>query len=159
MMMDEQKSVDGHLRFAPLVLRLSVAAVLIYSGIHQISPMLESQSTELVAADAAGVSMDWSWTTVLGLAQCAVGGLWILGWFTRLVSLTVMGAIGYAGYASMVAPESETLSFVAQTFQSNQSEMLLLGAVCASLLISGAGCLGLDCRKAKRGQELIDPTA
>ncbi|NOT00995.1 MAG: hypothetical protein HOP29_10240 [Phycisphaerales bacterium] len=137
---------DRMLRIAPLVLRLGIAAVLLTGGVRQISRMFGADTGESVLADNAGLSISARWESVLGIAQAAVGGLLVLGLFTRLVSAAVIAGAGYGTYTLITASNAETMTPIAQALDGSGGAMLLLAAACASLLFSGAGCLGLDCR-------------
>ncbi len=164
---------DRLLRLAPLVLRSGVAAILIYNGFGQLSGLFGAETGQSLLADAQGISLTANWETVLGGAQMAVGGLLVLGFFTRLTSLVVLSGVGYCVYAGMAgaAPDvvsataQEAISQVApvapaavelasdrsvglatQLFQSSGATILLLAAACASLFVSGAGCFSLDTR-------------
>lgn len=140
------------LRAAPLILRLGMAGVLIYGGWEQLSQTFAGETGETLSADAQGVAILANWNSVIGGGQCFVGLFLLLGLLTRAVSLAVVGGVGYAAYAATNAIEGETANIAVQSFDASPGAMLLLAAGCASLLISGAGCLGLDCRgKSKSG--------
>jgi uncharacterized membrane protein YphA (DoxX/SURF4 family) len=148
--MDDVMKTSPLAKLAPLVLRLGLAAVLVHSGWNQISPAFGGETGETVAADAQGVAVAANWSSVIGGGQCLVGGLLLIGFFTRLVSLAVVGGVGYCAYTAMTAVDGESLSAAAQAMDAQGSALWLLAAACASLVVSGAGCLGLDCRgKAK----------
>ena len=82
---------DRLLRAGPLVLRWGLAAILLYNGWNQASPMFGAETGESFLADVQGIELSANWSSVLGIGQLAVGGLLFLGLFTRLVSLAVLG--------------------------------------------------------------------
>lgn len=184
--MNEKTSSDTLLRAAPLVLRLGVAAVLIYNGVNQTMTMFGAETGESFLANAQGVELAANWASLLGVGQLAVGGLLVVGFFTRLTSLAVLGAVGYcvlvgsgiippaAGESvdlaaqgavnlasqDATAPASEAaVNLATQLFQTSGASLLLLAAACGSLLVSGAGCLGLDTRHSRRLRQSETATA
>ncbi len=148
--MNEKTTSDWPLRSAPLVLRLGLAAILIYGGAQQVMPVFDTESAQSVSADTAGVALAADWSSVIGAAECGIGGLFLLGFLTRLTALGVLGGVGYSAYSAFTSAGEETLQFAAQEFEASRIPLLLLAAACASLLVSGAGCLGFDCRKRKK---------
>ncbi len=138
---------DRTLRLAPFVLRLGLAAILIHSGVSQIAPIFTPESGQSLATDAGGVAIQADWTTVAGVGQCLVGAMFLVGLFTRLTSFAVLGFIGYAAFASAGQADEGTLNAAGQMFTDASVPMLLLAAACGSLLVSGAGCAGLDGRR------------
>ena len=145
--MIEQTSAGRHLYLAPLVLRLGLAGVLAYSGYGQIAPASGEETSQSLTADEEGVALLANWDSVIGAGQLAVGALLLVGFWTRWVSLAVLGTLGYGGYVAMSTAGAESVNQMAQLFDSNRGAILLLGAAFLSLLVSGAGCVGLDCRK------------
>ena len=149
---------DRFLRAGPLVLRWGLAAILLYNGWNQASPMFGAETGESFLADVQGVELSANWGSVLGIGQLAVGGLLFLGLFTRLVSLAVLGGVGYCVYTVLAAAPAESaavatepaVSLATQLFETSGASLLLLAAACASLLLTGAGCIGLDTRRARR---------
>ena len=151
---------DRFLRAGPLVLRWGLAAILLYNGWNQASPMFGAETGESFLADVQGVELSANWGSVLGIGQLAVGGLLFLGLFTRLVSLAVLGGVGYCVYTVLAAAPAEpasaavatepAVSLATQLFETSGASLLLLAAACASLLLTGAGCIGLDTRRARR---------
>ena len=149
---------DRLLRAGPLVLRWGLAAILLYNGWNQASPMFGAETGESFLADVQGVELSANWGSVLGIGQLAVGGLLFLGLFTRLVSLAVLGGGGYCVYTVLAAAPAESaavatepaVSLATQLFETSGASLLLLAAACASLLLTGAGCIGLDTRRARR---------
>ena len=149
------------LRGGPLVLRLGVGAVLIYAGIQSVRGM-SPETGEFFKPDVSGIQLSTHWDTVVGAAEIAVGGLLAIGIFTRLVSLASVSAIGYGAYAAFAGQASAAADAAADgateggtqsvaniagpLFQAQMFPMLLIAAACASLLISGAGCLSFDTR-------------
>lgn len=146
--MNSTMGTDRFLRMAPLVLRLGISAVLLSGGVGQVSRMFGAETGESVLADNTGLAVNARWESVLGIAQVAVGGLLLLGLFTRLVSLAVLGGTGYGIYAllSATGAGADTAIPAAGLVNGSSGAMMLLAAACASLLFSGAGCMGLDCR-------------
>ncbi len=151
--MNKKDPSDSLLRLAPLVLRLGLAAILIYGGVQQVLPVFSPESDQSMSADTAGVALSANWTTVVGAAECGVGGLLVLGLLTRLTSLGVLAAVGYSAYTATASAGAETVQYAAQMFDTSRAPMLLLAVACASLLVSGAGCLGVDCRKRKKAAD------
>ncbi len=150
--MNELTLSDRLLRVSPLVLRLGLAAVLIQAGIDQVAPLLGGESGETLAANVEGVELAANWNSVMGAGACVVGAMLLLGFLTRLASLGVLGAIGYGAYesySSVAGVEGETISQAASVFEAGQVPLMLLAAGCASLLVSGAGCIGFDSRAAR----------
>ena len=175
--MNERTSSDRLLRAAPLVLRWGIAAVLIYNGVNQAMAMFGAETGESFLANGQGVELTANWASVLGIGQLAVGGLLFVGLFTRLTSLGVLGLVSYCvlvGSGAMAPASAETaelaaqgamdlasqsatsptgesaMSLATQLFQTSGASLLLLAAACGSLLVSGAGCLGLDTRHHRR---------
>lgn len=157
--MIEQSSTGRHLYLAPLVLRLGLAAILAYSGYGQIAQVCGEESSQSITADEAGVAVLANWDSVVGAAELGIGALLLVGFWTRLVSVAVLGTLGYAGYVAMSTAGADTVSRVAQLFDSNRGAIMLLGAAFASLLVSGAGCVGLDCRKRRLREKNDMPAA
>ena len=145
------------LAIAPLVLRLGVAAILIQSGLTQVMPFANAETGQTLLADAQGVEMTANWETIIGAVAMGVGALFAIGMLIRATALGTLAAVGYCVYAGtngaiVELPAAETFSgqaasLAAQTFETTGPALLLLGAAAASLLVSGAGCLGFDCRK------------
>ncbi|MEE9293874.1 MAG: DoxX family protein [Phycisphaerae bacterium] len=148
--MNEKSPSDRHLRLAPLVLRLGLAAVLLHSGIGQVAPIFGEETGQSLSADGQGVALTANWNTVMGAAQLGIGTFLLAGFWTRWIALGVLGALGYGGFVALSTAGAETVSQVAQLFETNRGAILLLAAACASLLVSGAGCLGFDCRNRRR---------
>ena len=156
--MNNTMSSDRLLRIAPLVLRWGVAAILIYNGLQQVTGMFGAERGESFLADIRGVELTANWESIVGAGQLAVGGLLAIGLLTRLTSLAVLGLAGYCVFAATGSAEvetttaaaQETVGFAAQLFQTNGASLMMLAAVCGSLLVSGAGCLALDTRRGRR---------
>lgn len=147
--MNELTLSDRLLRVSPLVLRLGLAAILIHGGIEQIAPMLSGESGETLSASPDGVVVSANWTRVVGAGACVVGGLLLVGFLTRLTSMGVLGAIGYGAYESYASAGGEVINQAAEMFNASQVPLMLLAVGCASLLVSGAGCVGFDSRAAR----------
>jgi len=175
--MNERTSSDRLLRAAPLVLRWGIAAVLIYNGANQAMAMFGAETGESFLANAQGVELTANWASVLGVGQLAVGGLLFVGLFTRLTSLAVLvlvsycvlvgsgimapagseaadlavqGAANLAEQGAINLTSQDATNLATQLFQTSGASLLLLAAACGSLLVSGAGCLGLDTRHHRR---------
>ncbi len=158
--MNESTASNRLMRIAPLVLRLGIAAILIRGGWEQVAPSFSGETGETLSTDTEGVDVSANWNTLMGVASCGVGGLLAVGFLTRIVSLAVVGGVGYGAYeaCTSVSVDGETLNTAAQTFEASSGALLLLAAACASLLISGAGCLALDTRhRHRRAQSGANP--
>lgn len=153
--MNQATGSDRLLRMAPLVLRWSLAAILINSGVRQVMPLFGGETGQTIAASTNGVDISANWSNILGAGETLVGLSLVVGFLTRLTSLAVLSGIGYAGYSSCVNAGGETLSTAAQMFQSDRSAMLLMAAAFGSLLISGAGCVAFDGRKRRRADSAL----
>jgi len=156
---------DRLVRVGPLALRWGLAAILIYNGLNQLSGSFGAESGETFSAHTRGVELSANWSSILGAAQMGVGALLTVGLLTRLTSLAVLAAIGFSAYSAMTgtpppteaatdAASAPALNVAGQIFEANGGPLLLLAAVFASLLFSGAGCVSWDTHRAKRGAKI-----
>jgi uncharacterized membrane protein YphA (DoxX/SURF4 family) len=158
--MNGQGARDRLLKVSPLVLRLGVAAVLAIYGIGEVGNAFGGQTEQHAVVDAAGVDVEAGWGTLLGFGACGLACMLVLGLLTRLASLGALGGIAWwakgafaEAPADTVVETAGTLTETANTMTATAGglgaetlAMLLLAAIAASLLVSGCGCLGLDCR-------------
>ncbi len=157
---------------SPLILRVAVAGILAYSGWQKLTgpqPAITPETPTLTpaevpqAADAAadlnptvnmdatappkeqhpvmelddqGVKLDADWPTALGIGELGVAAVLLIGLLTRLVGAAGVAATGVAAGAHV--------EFLNRIYDANPLAVLLLGAICLSLLVSGSGPMGLD---------------
>jgi uncharacterized membrane protein YphA (DoxX/SURF4 family) len=149
--MNERSVRERLLHVSPLVLRLGVAAALAFHGVQQVNGLVDGAAGQHALADATGVNVSAAWHTVLGIAELCVAGLLTLGLFTRLATLPVLA--GVVLVSPLLAGSTESnISGLGEAGLGEPSSLalMLLAATCLSLLISGCGCLGLDCRLFRR---------
>ncbi len=158
---------------APFILRLAVAGIFVFAGsrtlsvnqptlaevapaaaqqvqgaIDTVNQAVNPQSAEPVEGAAPvsePASTGLTWDQITGYGEWGIGLVLLVGFFTRLlalsgVSLTAISALAANGV--IACPEQ--CSRLVEMYNSNPLAMLLVGAVCLSLLISGSGPLGLD---------------
>ncbi len=144
--MNEQGVRDRLLRVAPLVLRLGVAAVLATYGVQQVGGLVGGQAEQRAVVDAGGISVVAGWDTVLGCGSLGLAALLVVGLLTRLATLGVLGGVAIWARESLFGTGGESANATSAGLGAEHLVMLLLAAICASLLVSGCGCLGLDRR-------------
>ena len=137
---------DRLLRVAPLMLRLGVAAVLAVYGVQEVGGLFGGQADEHAVVNTSGVNVTAGWDTLLGVGALGMAGLLTLGLLTRLATLGVLGGIAVWAKSGLLGSAGDGAAAAPVGLGAEQLVMLLLAAVCASLLVSGCGCLGLDCR-------------
>ncbi len=151
--MNGQGMRDRLLRVSPLVLRLGVAAVLAAYGVQEVGGMFGAQAEQHAVVNAEGVDVSAGWDTLLGVGALGVAGLLTLGLLTRFATLGVLGGIAYWAKGAFAAPAGEATALGTTGLGAEHVAMMLLAAVCASLLVSGCGCLGLDGRLFRRRKD------
>ena len=105
----------------------------------------EPNGADPVILDDEGLKVDANWFTVLGIGEIAFAVALFVGLLTRFVALGGVTAVAYGAWASMPhADDVQALNFVQRIYESNSLAMLLLGAICLTLLVTGSGPLGLD---------------
>lgn len=104
-----------------------------------------SQVLSTAHADQSGVEVKMDWQEFTGLAEISFAAVLLLGVFVRLTSLVGVGAsaMGTMAGTGMVGSEG-TLAPLASMFNANPLALMLIGAVCLTLLCSGGGPLSLD---------------
>lgn len=159
--MNDKPESNRALRIAPLVLRWSLAAILIYNGLQQVGSMTSGQQDQVVTASAEGVSavLSANWDSLLGLAEMGVGGLLAVGFLTRAIALTVIAVVLYGGSVRFGYVGIAPASLAERMSQISAGAMMLLGAASASLLVSGCGYLGLDRLRGRRRSKVTSPAA
>ncbi len=90
-----------------------------------------------------GVAVNLGWQDVIGMGQLGFAAALVLGVLTRIVAL--LGLCGVTAGALQVGGER-----LAEMYAANPPAMLLLGAVCLTLLIAGSGPIAIDRSMAKR---------
>ncbi len=95
--------------------------------------------------DPSGVQVNMKWQEFTGLAELSLAAVLLLGAFVRLTSLVGVGAstMGTLAGTGMVSSEG-AFGPLASMFQANPLAMMLIGAICFTLLCSGSGPLSLD---------------
>ena len=157
--MNDKPESNRALRIAPLVLRWSLAAILIYSGLQQVGPIASGEQDQVVTASAEGVSLSANWDSLLGLAEMGVGGLLAVGFLTRAIALAVIAVVLYGGSVRFGYVGIAPASIAERMSQISAGAMMLLGAASASLLVSGCGSLGLDSLRGRRRSKVTSPAA
>src|SRR5262245_3349941 len=118
--------------FAPFILRVVVGLVFVAIGIRT---WRKAQHLGQVPIPIFGAPMAWvPYTT--GFFEIILGLMFITGWYTQIAALIgLLGSFKYAVYYRWyphMLEEYYPISPLAAT---------LLGAICLSLLVSGAGAL------------------
>jgi uncharacterized membrane protein YphA (DoxX/SURF4 family) len=143
--MNERTMRDRLHALGPLVLRVGIALVLLHDGLGRAAGMFDRSAATAMDIDRPavmqaaalatpeGVRFSADWGSLLGLGELAASGLLFVGLLTRLVTLPILGVLGYG----------LTAGFPQTSMPANTGAMLLLGAACLSLLVSGGGCLAL----------------
>ena len=171
---------------AVLMLRLSLAGVLCYSGVRNLNlppePVradatdVQSPAEELAAAvaapagadtatavvDQSGVTLYAGWPTLTGVVELILSGLLLVGFLTRLVGLGLLGGVVYAATGSgWMTQTTDWWAQPVRLIQTQETAVLLLGAMALSLLVAGYGCLGVDglLFKRKRLNQSIEAAA
>ena len=152
--MNDRSIRERLLRVSPLVVRLGLAVVLAVHGAQQVQGVVSGVAGQHAAADATGVNLSAGWSTVLGLGELCLAGLLALGLFTRLAVLPVLAGAALAGSSAA----DQALANLGMG-QANSLVMMLVAATALSLLVSGCGCLGLDCRLFRRAAKRATTTA
>jgi len=152
--MNERSVRERLLHVSPLVLRLGVAGALAFHGVQQLNGLVGGVEGQHALADATGVNVSAAWHTVLGIGELCLAGLLTLGLFTRLATLPVLAGVALVSPLPAGSAESD-ISTLGQAGlgEPNSLALMLLAATCLSLLISGCGCLGLDCRLFRRSSK------
>jgi uncharacterized membrane protein YphA (DoxX/SURF4 family) len=104
-----------------------------------------SPDAQPIVINENGLKVDANMNTVLGVGELGFALALFVGLLIRFVSLAGLAAVGYATWAA--APTStgwDALNFLVRIYDSNPLAMLLLGAICLTLLVTGSGPLGLD---------------
>jgi uncharacterized membrane protein YphA (DoxX/SURF4 family) len=118
------------------------------AGQEAIVPAAEMVS-DAVAAPAEvndeGVRVSLGWNDLIGAGQLGFAAVLFLGLLTRLAALAGLGTVTLASLAHHeVFASGGWLDQLVGMYESNPVAMLLLGAICLSLLVSGSGPLALD---------------
>ncbi|NOX59875.1 MAG: hypothetical protein GXP29_13600 [Planctomycetes bacterium] len=96
-------------------------------------------------ADASGVEVKMGWQQFTGLAEMSFAAVLLLGIFVRMTSLLGVSAASLGTLAGTgVIDGSGMFAPLASVFEANPLAMMLLGAICLTLLFSGSGPLALD---------------
>jgi len=143
--MNERTMRDRLHALGPLVLRVGIALFLLHDGLGRAAGMFDRSAATVMEIDQPaamqaaalatpeGVRFTADWGSLLGLGELAASGMLFLGLLTRLVTVPILGVLGY-GLA---------VGFPQASMPANTAAMLLLGAACLSLFASGGGCLAL----------------
>ena len=105
--------------------------------------------SDVVAAPAEvndqGVRVSLGWNDLVGTGQLGFAAVLFLGLLTRLAALAGLGTVAMASLAHHeVFASGGWLDQLVGMYEANPVAMLLLGAICLSLLVSGSGPLSLD---------------
>lgn len=175
--MNEKSISERFQRLTPLLLRLGIAAALIMHGTGsfrdgQAAPLGEGALPvvgEDVVTSAANVGTDppmrvspqgvdvaMKWPQVAGGAEVAAGVMLALGLLTRLVTLGLLAAVGFALAGPRMDLSQGLLAKLGEALpDASPSVLALLGVASLSLLLTGCGCAGLDRRFfGKRGSQM-----
>ncbi len=119
---------------APLLLRLVVGLVFVGIGVRT---WRKSRHLATVAVPVVGAQ---AWVPYLaGLLEIALGLMFIAGWYTQIAAIIgLLGTIKYAVYYKWRPHMLE------EFYPISPLAAVLIGAICFSLLISGAGALAQD---------------
>lgn len=137
---------------------MGIAVVLLQDGLQRTGVMSPDHSPATVQEDAAdpsqtaavatadGVQLNADWPSLLGMAELAVAGLFLLGLGTRLVAISMLAVLGY-GLSQGFPPGSPP---------QNPMAMSLISVACLSLLVSGGGALSLGRMMFRRRACVLD---
>ena len=153
--MNDSTPRDRLLRVGPLALRLGVAAILAFHGLEQVGAAFDGSTGQQASLSASGVTLSAGWTTVIGAAELLLAGLLGVGFFTRIATLPILAGVAAIAPSVMGGSDKPPLADLAAVGLAdvNGLVLMLLAAVCVSLLASGSGCLGIDSRRARRRRE------
>ena len=116
--------------FAPTIVRVAVGFVFLYAGYtHYLKRDMIGNTTFPIIGKG-----DWiAWGSIL--FHTAVGAMLIFGYYTQIAAL--LGGIGALKGLWFAHRYREVFVFTRSTY-------ILLAAICASLLLSGAGAFAFD---------------
>ena len=118
------------------------------SGPKAAIPAAEIVSNAAAAAaevNDQGVRVSLGWNDLIGVGQLGFAAVLFLGLLTRLAALAGLGTVTLASLANHeVVASGGWLDHLVGMYEANPVAMLLLGAICLSLLVSGSGPLALD---------------
>lgn len=136
---------DKLMHVSTLVLRLGAGGVLVLDGLHRIGAMASGEMGQTFGANASGLALNASWSSLAGAGELVVAGLLVLGFLTRIAGLGVLSVLVYSAMPAWSAggePFTSTMLAPAGGVQHLGAPML--AAVCLSLLVSGSGGVSLD---------------
>lgn len=115
---------------------------------EKIGTVITDQAKQVISTtvtDESGVAVTMDWQHLTGWAELSFAAVLLLGVFTRLASFIGAGAAVTGSLAGMGAISSDgMLESAASIYQANPLALMLLGAICLTLLCSGSGPLSLD---------------
>ncbi|MDZ4226458.1 MAG: DoxX family membrane protein [Patescibacteria group bacterium] len=116
--------------FAPTLIRVAAAALFLYAG------YIHWQRREAIANVSFPIVGRGEWIAWLSIVfHLAVGAMLFFGYYTQIAAL--LGLVG--SLKGVVLGKS-----YAQVFVYSRATYILLAAICASLLFSGAGAFAFD---------------
>jgi putative oxidoreductase len=126
-------------------IRMALGALFLMTGVMKLAvPMLaEAFSGQLVAS---GIPMIWLMVWVVPIVEIAAGLALLIGAFTRVVALVIMGIMAVAAYVHMVVDDPSMFPL-----QPNEPVVpLTVMAMAAYLLWRGGGSGSVDLRDVPR---------
>jgi putative oxidoreductase len=126
-------------------IRVALGALFLMTGVMKLAvPMLaEAFSGQLVAS---GIPMIWLMVWVVPIVEIAAGLALLIGAFTRVVALVIMGIMAVAAYVHMVVDDPSMFPL-----QPNEPVVpLTVMAMAAYLLWRGGGSGSVDLRDVPR---------
>lgn len=130
--------------------------------ISEASPIvLPTVGEDKAALDASGLQVNFGWKELTGLGEIGFAAVLLFGVLTRLAALAGIGMVKLSALTATGIIGANTLTEpLANMYAANPVAMLLFGAICVSLLISGSGPLSLDrILFRKRAERDADTTA
>jgi uncharacterized membrane protein YphA (DoxX/SURF4 family) len=136
---------DRLMHVSTLVLRLGAGGVLALDGLHRIGGTVSGEMGQTFGANASGLALNASWSSLAGAGELVVAGLLVLGFLTRIAGLGVLSVLVFSAVPVWnAAGEPAASTVLAPTAGIQYLGAPMLAAVCLSLLVSGSGCVSLD---------------
>lgn len=94
--------------------------------------------------DADGLKVDFGWPKLIRASEFGFAFLLLFGLLTRWAALAGVGTVKLAVLGACGMVPATSLGPLVEMYTANPVAMLLFGAICLSLLVSGSGPLGAD---------------